>query len=163
MTAGKIRFAEGDGTFILKFIGDVRLTLCTTLDGFIDEMFRNESVADIIIDLTETEGIDSTSLGLLARLSRQAGQQYRLTPTIWSTNQDITRILETMGFRQVFNIVEEAGECQYQYADLPFRECTEQSAREKVEDAHTWLCNLNDKNREMFGPLLREMKKDKAG
>ena len=33
MTTGKIQFAESQGTFVLKFIGDVRLTLCAALDA----------------------------------------------------------------------------------------------------------------------------------
>ncbi len=157
MTAGKIRFAEGEGTFILKFMGDVRLTLCTTLDEFLEEMFDRPSIADVVIDLTETEGIDSTSLGLLAKLSRQAKQRYQLVPTIISTNDDITRVLESMGFDQVFRIEREASACPYDYADLPYKECCEQSARTKVLDAHRVLMNLSDSNREIFGDLVRSL------
>ena len=163
MTTGKIRFAEGEGTFILKFMGDVRLTLCTTLDEFLDEMFSKPAITDIVIDLAETEGIDSTSLGLLAKLARQARQRYQLTPTIISTNNDITRVLESMGFDQVFRIEREIDACPYDYADLPYRECCEQSARSKVLDAHRVLMNLSDSNRQMFGPLVQSLETEAAG
>ena len=69
MTTGKIQFAEEQGTFVLKFIGDVRLTLCAALDSYIEKIFSVLSFESIVIDLTETECIDSTSLGLLAKLS----------------------------------------------------------------------------------------------
>ena len=39
MTTGKIQFAEAQGTFVLKFIGDVRLTLCAALDSYIEKIF----------------------------------------------------------------------------------------------------------------------------
>ena len=35
MSTGKIQFAEQDGTFVLKFTGEVRLTLCSALDATI--------------------------------------------------------------------------------------------------------------------------------
>ena len=31
MSTGKIQFAEQSGTFVLKFVGEVRLTLCSAL------------------------------------------------------------------------------------------------------------------------------------
>ena len=69
MTTGKIQFAESEGTFVLKFVGDVRLTLCAALDAYIEKIFSVLTFNAIIIDLTEADGIDSTSLGLLAKLS----------------------------------------------------------------------------------------------
>lgn len=39
MTTGKIQFAESEGTFVLKFVGDVRLTLCAALDAYIEKIF----------------------------------------------------------------------------------------------------------------------------
>ena len=69
MSTGRIQFAEQDGTFVLKFIGEVRLTLCTALDTTIEKIFTALNFSAIIIDLTETRSIDSTTLGLLAKLS----------------------------------------------------------------------------------------------
>lgn len=31
MSTGKIQFAEQNGSFVLKFVGEVRLTLCSAL------------------------------------------------------------------------------------------------------------------------------------
>ena len=66
---GRIQFAEQDGTFVLKFIGEVRLTLCSALDSTIEKIFSALNFSAIVIDLTETRSIDSTTLGLLAKLS----------------------------------------------------------------------------------------------
>ena len=41
MDNGKILVAEQDGIHIVKFLGDVRLTLCPTLDQYIDTIFEN--------------------------------------------------------------------------------------------------------------------------
>ncbi|MCG8533060.1 MAG: hypothetical protein MI749_20725, partial [Desulfovibrionales bacterium] len=63
MSAGKIQYAESDGSFVLKFIGDVRLTLSSTLDSTLESILSHPGIRSVIIDLSETEGIDSTSLG----------------------------------------------------------------------------------------------------
>lgn len=39
MSTGRIQFAEMDGTFVLKFIGEIRLTLCSALDATIEKIF----------------------------------------------------------------------------------------------------------------------------
>ncbi len=36
MSTGKIQFAEQNGSFVLKFVGEVRLTLCSALDSTIE-------------------------------------------------------------------------------------------------------------------------------
>ena len=106
MSTGRIQFAEQDGTFVLKFVGEVRLTLCSALDATIERIFTALNFSAIVIDLTETRSIDSTTLGLLAKLSILSRQKVGLLPTVVTTHEDITRLLQSMGFDQVFNIVD---------------------------------------------------------
>ncbi|MBU2704353.1 STAS domain-containing protein [Zooshikella marina] len=160
MTAGKIQFAENEGTYVLKFVGDVRLTLCSTLDTFLDKMFAQPDFKSVIVDLTETEGIDSTSLGLLAKLSIQAKKKLGLVPTVVSTNEDITRILLSMGFDQVFILVREQAQPSQSLQEVPVEECSEESAKKKVLDAHKVLMSLNEKNRQAFKDLVKSLECD---
>ncbi len=69
MDAGKILVAQSQGIYIVKFVGDVRLNLCSTLDKYTDQMFESDAFKTVIIDLSETQCIDSTSLGQLAKIS----------------------------------------------------------------------------------------------
>ncbi|VTM10106.1 anti-anti-sigma factor [Pseudomonas aeruginosa] len=96
MSTGKIQFAEQNGSFVLKFVGEVRLTLCSALDSTIEKIFAALNFSAIIIDLTETQSIDSTTLGLLAKLSILSRQKIGLLPTLVTTNPDITRLLQSM-------------------------------------------------------------------
>src|SRR5690606_41546782 len=107
MTSGRIQFAAAESTFILKFIGDVRLTLCAALDAYIEKIFSSLNFSCIVIDLTETDNIDSTSLGLLAKLSILSRDRVGLLPTLVSTHEDMNRLLQSMGFDQIFNIMAE--------------------------------------------------------
>lgn len=157
MSTGKIQFAEAEGTFVLKFIGDVRLTLCAALDAYIEKIFSALTFQSIIIDLTETEGIDSTSLGLLAKLSILSKQKVGLLPTLVSHHEDMNRLLYSMGFDQVFNIVSQSTPSTTELEDLPGQILSEDLVREKVLEAHRILMNLNENNREAFRDLVSSL------
>ncbi len=154
MENGKILVSENSGTYILKFIGDVRLTLCATLDDFLESMCCSNLLNAILIDLTETEGIDSTSLGLLAKISVLARKKYNLIPVIVSTNQDITRILESMGFHRVFVILDSPVSNVSQLNELPVIAGSETLVHAKVLEAHKILMEMNDSNKETFRELV---------
>ena len=154
MSTGKIQFAEQSGTFILKFVGEVRLTLCSALDATIEKIFTSLNFSAIVIDLTETRSIDSTTLGLLAKLSILSRQKIGLLPTVVTTHDDITRLLQSMGFDQVFNIVESPLPCSECLADLPSQDQSEDVVKAKVLEAHQILMSLNESNREAFHDLV---------
>lgn len=163
MTAGKIQFAENEGTYVLKFVGEIRLTLCSSLDSFLDNMFNDPDFSSVIIDLSETSTIDSTSLGILAKLSIQARKRYNLTPTIISTQDDITRILMSMGFDSVFVIVREFEELvKLPMNDLPCEGSTEPATQERVLNAHKVLMSINEDNRKAFSELVEQLEKGRA-
>ncbi len=159
MTTGKIQFAEWQGSFVLKLVGEIRLTLCSALDATIEKVFSARTFSSIIIDLTETRSIDSTTLGLLTKLSILSRQKTGLLPTLVTTCPDITRLLESMGFDQVFNIVREVLPSFEQLADLPEQDQSEEVVRAKVIEAHQILMSLNDSNREAFRDLLSALER----
>lgn len=160
MLNGKILFAEQSGNYVLKFVGDVRLTLCTTLDQFLATTLEHDNFKSIIIDLTETQGIDSTSLGLLAKLSVRLKRRHQQRPTIVSTNEDITRVLLSMGFDKVFMLIQDAFDSSAALEELDLLQESEERVRERVLDAHRALMDLNANNREAFRDLVRSLEND---
>ncbi|MCO3149971.1 STAS domain-containing protein [Pseudomonas aeruginosa] len=159
MSTGKIQFAEQNGSFVLKFVGEVRLTLCSALDSTIEKIFAALNFSAIIIDLTETQSIDSTTLGLLAKLSILSRQKIGLLPTLVTTNPDITRLLQSMGFDQVFNIVDRPIPCPECLSDLPPQDQSEDVVRDKVLEAHRILMGLNESSREAFHDLVSALER----
>jgi anti-anti-sigma factor len=140
--------------YVILFEGDVRLTLCTAVDEYMDKMFRDPGFRSVVVDLSRTESIDSTSLGLLAKLSIQSQKRFNFRPTLVSTRRDITRVLVSMGFDDVFNIVEEPLEHTEQLGELPQVEADQEHVRQRVLDAHRVLMSMNDANREAFHDLV---------
>ncbi|WP_185268150.1 anti-sigma factor antagonist RssC [Halopseudomonas xiamenensis] len=160
MTTGRIQFAESEGTFVLKFIGDVRLTLCAALDAYIEKIFSALSFESIVIDLTETDNIDSTSLGLLAKLSILSKERVGLLPTLVSTHEDMNRLLQSMGFDQIFNIVTESTPTDAELQELPGQLLSEDQVKDRVLEAHRILMNLNEHNRTAFTDLVSSLESD---
>ena len=154
MTPGRILVANGDGTYLLKFVGDVRLGLGATFDEFLDRVFKDENLASVLVDLSAAENIDSTSLGVLARLSVQAKARLGCAPTLVSTRPDITRLLKTMGFDEAFHMVEKPLTDERQLGDLTATALSPRELRVRVLEAHRNLMAMNDRNRETFEDLV---------
>jgi len=151
---GRILVGSHDGVYILLFEGDVRLTLCTAVDGYLEKMFKDSSFKSVVVNLSRTESIDSTSLGRLAKLSIQADKRFNYRPTLVSTQGDVTRILLSMGFDDVFNIVEQPLEHKEQLGELPMVESTREDVRQRVLEAHKTLMAMNETNRDAFHDLV---------
>ena len=160
MANGKLLVAEKDGVHVLKFVGDVRVTLGPTIDTFLTTLLKTEDFKSVIIDLTETKGIDSTSLGFLAKISISAKESFGIVPTIISTNEDITRILLSMGFDQVFLIIKEPIQSSVKMGEVPVKDMSEADLRKKVLEAHEVLMQLNDDNRDMFRDLVVALQRE---
>ena len=151
---GRILVGSHDGVYVMLFEGDVRLTLCTAVEVYLEKMFNDQDFKSVLVDLSRTESIDSTSLGVLAKLSIQADKIFSYTPTLVSTNGDVTRILMSMGFDDVFHIVETPLDHSEQLGELPPLQSDDEEMRQRVLDAHKTLMAMNETNREAFQDLV---------
>ena len=69
MTDGQVLAASDGGAYVLRFVGDVRLTLCASIEDYIEQMLDDPQFSSVWVDLCDAEGIDSTTLGQLAKLA----------------------------------------------------------------------------------------------
>ena len=154
MQSGKIEVANNEGTYVIKLSGDVRLNLCSALESYLDEMFLDKSFETVLIDLSEAEGIDSTTLGQLAKISIISQEKFGLIPSIISPREDITRILLSMGFDKVFYLIGDVPDEISELNELTCEKVNEEIMRDKVIDAHEILMSLNDDNKDAFQELV---------
>ncbi len=152
---GRILVGDHNGVYVIRFEGDVRVTLCGSFDHYLDVMLRDSAFQSVIVDLSDAVAIDSTSLGVLAKLSIGVQASRSRVPTLVCDQPDILRILDNMGFDDVFAIVNEDFESQQNLAELPVAtDMQEDEMRRRVIDAHRVLMNLNEHNRETFHDLV---------
>jgi anti-anti-sigma factor len=158
---GKIFIATKDNVCVVKLVGDIRVTLCASLDATVDRIIApDKTYQDILINLAEADAIDSTSLGLLAKISLVAKERYGYIPTIISTNPSITKLLKSIGFDNIFNILtsldQESDNLDVEEQKFP-GEWTEEEIKCKVIEAHKLLMSLNQENKEAFRELVDKL------
>jgi anti-anti-sigma regulatory factor len=159
MSNGKILAADYRHMAMLKFVGDVRVLMSSTLDAYCAGLYRRPILDAMLIDMTETRGIDSTALGLLAKMAIQLRNRFNVIPTIVSTNPDVTRTLKSMSFDLIFKIVDKLPQkAPENYNELQQKNESEDTVREKVIDAHLTLMTLSEENRLEFQDLVQALK-----
>lgn len=157
MSSGKILVAEHNGVNVIKMVGDVRLTLCVSFDAFIDAMFGAESFCSVLFDLSEAQAIDSTTLGLMAKISLSASRRCCDKPAVLSSKPGITRLLESMGFDDIFHIVAAAQLPFDGINELPQTATSENQVKTRVLEAHRILMELNQTNSDTFKELVETL------
>lgn len=163
MNPGVIKVADKDGVFVIKMQGDVRLTLSLSFDDFISEMFASPAFCSVVFDLTEAEAIDSTTLGLMAKISLQGRALDYMDPLVISTNPGITRLLDSMGFSEILQIVESAdiNHANFRVLHADDSDIDESALKNKVLEAHHLLVELDENNKDEFKELIQTLENTK--
>ncbi|MEX1058160.1 MAG: STAS domain-containing protein, partial [Natronospirillum sp.] len=140
----------------LKLAGDVRLTLSTTLEKCIQRALRAGNHQQVVVDVTEAEGIDSTSLGMLAKLSIHVQDNNGYVPFLVYRSPDIHRLLVSMGFADKVYIMleDEAMTAAATEVVDDTLDDNEETLRLRVLEAHRVLMSLNKKNEDTFRDLV---------
>ncbi len=152
----KILFAAHEDNHVLKFVGDIRVNLCPTLNGFLQQIGSRGEKA-IVVDLTETTCMDSTTLGFLAKISLASQDTLGAQPTLVTPNPDVTRVIRSMGFEQIFVIIDHAIHTCDDALEMPTHVMAEETLREQVLDAHRTLMKMNDHNFACFRDLVEAL------
>lgn len=153
---GRLKAAFESGVFVLKLCGDVRLTLCATLDSQARQLAQTPGLRIVMIDLREATNVDSTALGFLAKVALAVKGRVERPPTIIVNNPDVRQMLDVMGFARFFSLLEaplveglpQAGD------PLPELPAGQKELRSRILEAHRILMQINEHNREQFKPLV---------
>ena len=80
-----------------------------------------------------------------------------------TTNPDVTRIIDSMGFEQLFYLIRDDAHTCDEAFELPTRVMNETQLTEQVVDAHKTLMKLNKHNEECFSDLVSALEAEQAG
>jgi anti-anti-sigma factor len=155
MEAGAAFYLKQGNTYVLKLVGDVRYTMGCALGDFLEGLFAQIDYDDIIVDLTEAHSIDSTSLGLLAKIANFNRQRFSHPTTLLSTNPDVNQILENLGFYDIFTIRDTGEKISVALQQLAVAEpCSKDALTRIVYEAHRTLSEINPRNQDEFKSVL---------
>ena len=159
MQQGRILAASHDGIYVIRLVGDVRLSLCTTIDEYFQQMYDDPNFASVWVDLCDAEGIDSTTLGLLAKLALKINDKFGFKPAIYSCEPGINRLLKSMAFHRLFDLHEEACSNPDDIEEIPMVQGSEDSVKSKVIEAHRVLMGVSEENQQRFKELMTALER----
>jgi anti-anti-sigma factor len=157
MQPGKILVSHHDESYLIKLVGDVRVTLCTSLNNYIEAIFKDGHVSEVVTDMLETDAVDSTTLGLLAKLAIYCEEHYGVKPTVFCNDESIYQTLTVMGLDEIFDIIQGDHAEEEGYQELSEIESEVEEIRDRVLEAHRLLSLLNDRNQREFVDLIRAL------
>lgn len=159
MREGRVLAASLNGAYVIRLDGDVRLTLCTSIDDYFQHMYEDPAFVSVVVDLCTAQGIDSTTLGLLAGLALHVRENFGFTPAIYSCDPGINRLLRSMAFQTLFDLHEEACNDAEDVAEIPAVRGGEAAVKEQVIEAHKVLMGVSEENHDRFKDLLTALEK----
>ena len=160
MSAGKILVSDEEGNYLIKFVGDVRVTLCGSLNRYMETIFGSHDVKNVVVDMLEAEGLDSTTLGLMAKLGLHCRKQYGIDVQVFCQNPSILRTLDCMGFDELFDIIQQVPTISAKLHNITSVNHEVDEIRRQVLEAHKLLVQLNPKNSSEFTDLIRALESD---
>ncbi|MBQ0720833.1 MAG: anti-sigma factor antagonist [Gammaproteobacteria bacterium] len=163
MDKGKIFVGETNGNYLIRMRGDVRVTLCASLNHYVESIFGNRNVKSVLVDLFETDGVDSTTLGLLTKLALLCQRHYAIVPLLFCDNPGILKTLEAMSLDELFTIIRQAptgDDTAGQLQELLCDKSDEAEARRSVLEAHRLLVEVNPQCEPEFVDLIRYLEEE---
>ena len=99
----KILTAEKDGSLIVRVTGDIDHHSAPAIREEIDGEMEKRNLREVILDLGQTDFMDSSGLGLiLGRLRKTKEKEIRLT--LLNPSEQILKILRLAGVEKTLNV-----------------------------------------------------------
>lgn len=162
MNPGQIHYAVADNRAFLKLEGTIRYPLSQRLNLAVGRVFARAKVQDVVVvDLQEAEFIDSTCLGLLARVATRCLELGCERPVVVSVQPEVNRVLRSMGFDRVFVLVENPAAPMAGLTDAAeLAGICRRPDPKIVLDAHRALCEINEHNRQLFQNVIEQLESE---
>ncbi|MGF1613198.1 MAG: STAS domain-containing protein [Gammaproteobacteria bacterium] len=154
MAEGQILYARRKEVHCLHFLGEVRYPLAPTLERCLDELLGGGEPLSFAIDLTAVSTIDSTNLGLLARLANRLRQCGGPALTLISDQEDVNELLIALGFDEVCQMVSSDHALPVGAVALAPENHDGAGMAHTVLEAHRTLVKLKESNRELFEDVI---------
>ncbi|MCG5053611.1 MAG: STAS domain-containing protein [Myxococcales bacterium] len=158
MADGRVLYAHEGPLHVLRYVGEIRYPLAPSVDKFVNLLLANETVDDLVVDLSETDSIDSTNLGELVRIAQRLQERGSHRPVIISTQESIRQLLCSMCLDEIFQMTEAPA------PEVPTsEEITDGEAPNRAElgsvmlEAHRSLAAVDKVNQERFCDVIALM------
>jgi anti-anti-sigma factor len=156
MQSPKAFLGHLEQSLVLVLKGQVRYMTARALRTFLDDLMAHEGNDAVIIDLRELEAIDSTGMGLLARLGRTTLEHGRRSVIVCSV-RDVMTCLRSAAFDTLFIIEEQwpfEQEATLDEVPLESKDPLPDAMGRVMLEAHRDLAALSEANRQAFTGVI---------
>ncbi len=154
-------YGHVDGTLVLRLCGPIRFVACQALRGFVDGLRTSEE--DVLIDLRDVQTIDSTGMGLLARIGRSSLEGRGRRAAIACPCNDIATTLRSAAFDTLFVMLDAYpfDEHDAGFTEMPLGAGAPDGGSDAqltlgrvILDAHRDLASMSEHNVEVYRDVI---------
>lgn len=156
MTEGHVSHAQQQGVHVLRYHGTVNYLLAPSIQRFMDHLIQNGPIWGLVFDLTQANSLDSTNLGLMARVNERLLDHGAANSVIISGKADIDSILYSMGFDQTFDLMPNRSvNAEPEAAPIETSPPSALDLRRTMLAAHQALVRMSEAGRLQFQPVVQ--------
>lgn len=159
-------FGHVDSTSVLRLTGPIRFVTAQALRSFVDDLVAGVDHGGVLIDLRGVEVIDSTGMGLLARIGRTSLQRLGRRAVIACPDNDVATCLRSVAFDELFVLLDTYPfeEDAAPLAEVPLDALGGASAElglgRIILDAHRDLASVSARNLEAYRDVIAALEAD---
>ena len=168
MINGHVTHAEKDGVHVFRYYGRAEYWVAPALQHYMDEVVEAGS-RGVVFDLTQAERLDSTNLGLLARMANRVRHAGGPKCIIVSTREDINSVLWSMGFDRIFDLVTEPPDFSGRTGsgpaerNVPLAQASAAELKQAMLEAHRALAGMSSRGEVEFRDVVACLERDPYG
>lgn len=157
---GKILCARHGADVFLRLEGRGTHLLGADLDHFLTDLCTRGDFTGIVVDLTATEALDSTMLGLLARIAKWMRRERKCDATLLGADDRIAATIRGVGLDRLFTLAERPAAAAPALSAIPAAAASQADRARMVLAAHRELMELNAENASKFRSVVEFLERD---
>jgi len=154
---GEIRYAFENGVWFIKCLGAICHPVGPALNKLIEQAIIHSESNKFVVDLTEAVIIDSTCLGILARIATCSNKASNIKPIILTGKGNIAKALLVVRFDLLFNLIHDLDN-KTVATKIASNVALEQDAMlALLLDAHKRLCAIDAETHLVFKDVVETL------
>ena len=160
-----VYYSFTDTNCIIRLIGEMKYTtMAPDFEKFIDILLGKDEITEIIVDMRECTYIDSTDLGILARIAVTQAQRQAPQPLIvLEAGAVVEKTIYEIGLGHLFNLATTVELGSAEFTEVKDGGAQDELALAKLMvGAHQQLVDIDENNREKFAAVIEFMEQEIA-
>ncbi len=158
MSQATLAVAVANNQARIKVNGRATFQCTENLKDFCNSMLEKKDIS-ISLEMENCTGMDSTFMGMMAKISLQARKQNSVI-TINNINEDNKKNIFSLGLKNMFNFAS-SDEQSNDWEDIESQNDNQVTQRQNIIDAHQTLIDVNEDNRKEFQDIVNFLNLEK--